>query len=259
MRVMITKDNVERTFIVYCHTNKINNKKYIGITCQDPETRWGYKGNNYKQSQPYFAKAIKKYSWDGFTHEILFEGLTAQEASDKEIELIAFYHTYIGDPECQGYNLTRGGFGGVKYLTEEDRRAAVNKSSLECKKAWRASIKLDPDADKAYREKECLRSKKRMQDPIQYRKMLDKNNRIVAKNKQDPVKKEKIQAAKRQVKKDVLCIRNQLKSIYQQNRHLFTEEQRHLIFDFKPDGKNYVCTSKKQLQNILSQIIMEEQ
>jgi group I intron endonuclease len=256
---MITKDNVERTFIVYCHTNKINSKKYIGITCQDPEVRWGYRGNCYKQSQPYFAAAIKKYGWENFTHEILFEGLTAQEAHVKEIELIAYYHTYIGDPECWGYNLTRGGFGGVKYLTEEERKAAINTSSLEHKRRWLVELRQDTDAYEAYLQKERIRSKKRMQDPVQYRKMLDKNNRIVAKNKQDPVKKEKIQAAKRQVKKDVLCIRNQLKSIYQQNSHLFTEEQRHLIFDFKPDGKNYVCTSKKQLQNILSQIIMEEQ
>ena len=251
---MITKNNVDRTFIVYCHTNKVNSKKYIGITCQEPEVRWGYMGNNYKQSQPYFAKAIKKYGWDGFTHEILFDGLTAQEANDKEIDLIAFYHTYIGDPECRGYNLTRGGFGGVKYLTEEDRRAAVNKSSLEYKKAWRASIKLDPEADKAYREKECLRSKQRAQDPAQYRKMLDKQNRNVAKYKQDPVKKEKINRAKRQVQQDVKRIRTELKALYQQDNSLFTEEQRHLIFDFKADRKSYACTSKKQLSALLQQI-----
>ena len=251
---MITKANVERTFIVYCHTNKINGKKYIGITCQDAEVRWGYKGNNYLQKQPYFAAAIKKYGWENFTHEILFEGLTAQEAHDKEIELIAYYHTYVGDSECWGYNLTRGGFGGVKYLTEEDRRAAVNKSSLERKKAWRVAIKLDLEADKAYREKECLRSKKRMQDPIQYRKMLDKNNRNVAKYKQDPIKKEKINNAKRQVQQDVKQIRAELKALYQQDNNLFTEEQRHLIFDFKADRKSYVCTSKKQLSAILQQI-----
>ncbi len=254
MRIMIIKANVERTFIVYCHTNKINGKKYIGITCQDPETRWGYCGNCYKQSQPYFAAAIKKYGWDNFSHEILFEGLTALEANDKEIELIAYYHTYIGDPECCGYNLTRGGLGGVKYLTEEDRRAAINKSSRESKKAWREAIRLDAATDEAYRTKECLRSKQRAKDPLQYRKMLDKNNRNVAKYKQDPIKKEKITNAKRQVQQDVKRIRAELKSLCQQDNSLFTEEQRHLIFDFKADRKSYVCTSKKQLSAILQQI-----
>ena len=251
---MLHKDTIDRLFIVYYHTNKLNNKKYIGITCQDPEIRWGYKGNNYKQSQPYFAKAIKKYGWENFTHEVLFEGLSAKEANDKEIELIAYYHTYVGDSDCKGYNLTRGGFGGVKYLTEEDRRAAINKSSRESKKSSRAAIRLNQEADKAYREKECLRSKHRMQDPIQYRKILDKNNRNVRKYKQDPIKKEKINKAKRQVQQDVKLIRAELKTMYLQNSDLFTEEERHLIFDFKADRKNYVCTSKKQLSAILQQV-----
>ena len=48
-------------FYVYIHTNKINNKKYIGITCQNPSKRWR-NGNGYKNG--YFAKAIKKYGWD---------------------------------------------------------------------------------------------------------------------------------------------------------------------------------------------------
>lgn len=247
---MVTKD-IDRAFVVYCHTNKINNKKYIGITCQEPEIRWGYNGNNYKQAQPYFARAIHKYGWDNFSHEILFEGLTAQEASDKEIELIASYNTYVGDPNCQGYNLTRGGFGGVKYLTEEDRRQTINKMSNESKKKSRDRLKQDnPEAYEVYLQKERARNKKRIADPVQYRKLLDKTNRNVAKYKQDPIKKEKIRAAKKQVLTDVKQLRNSLKDLYKQKPEIFTEEQRHLIFDFKADRKTYVCTSKKQLQGI---------
>lgn len=255
--IMTAKNSTDRRFTVYCHINKINDKKYIGITCQVPEIRWGHNGNNYKQAQPYFARAIHKYGWENFSHEILFENLTAQEAQAKEIELIALYHTYVGDPECCGYNLTRGGFGGIKYITEEERKAAVNKSSRKRKKAWRENLRLDLDADKAYREKECLRSKKRLQDPEQYRKILDKNNRNIAKYKQDPLKKEKIQAAKKQVFTDIKQIRNNLKDLYNQKPDLFTEEQRHLIFDFKANRKTYICTSKKQLQKIQQQIYVQ--
>ena len=253
---MITKDS-DRLFVVYCHTNKVNGKRYIGITCQIPEVRWGYNGNNYKQSQPYFAAAIKKYGWDNFIHEILYSGLTANEAQNKEIELIALYHTYVGDSKCCGYNLTRGGFGGVKYLTEEERKAAINESSRKSKKVWREQLKLDTEADKTYREKECIRSKQRMQNAVQYRKILDKNNRNVAKYKQDPIKKAKICIAKKQVLEDVKQIRTSLKELYKHKPNIFSEEQRHLIFDFKADRKNYVCTSKKQLQAIQQQIYLQ--
>ena len=41
-------------YTVYIHTNKSNNKVYIGITKQTPERRWGKNGVNYK-STPYFS------------------------------------------------------------------------------------------------------------------------------------------------------------------------------------------------------------
>jgi len=66
-------------FCVYMHTNKLNGKKYIGITQQEPKKRWksGY-GYSYGAS-PHFERAIKKYGWaKGFDHEILYTGLTIQ-------------------------------------------------------------------------------------------------------------------------------------------------------------------------------------
>lgn len=55
-------------YCVYIHTNKINNKKYVGQTCRDPIKRWGNDGSGYlkvnkkgKYQQPKFAFAIQKY------------------------------------------------------------------------------------------------------------------------------------------------------------------------------------------------------
>lgn len=100
---------------VYMHVNRANQKKYIGITKQRPDRRW-QNGYGYRDS-PRFFNAIEKYGWDGFTHEILFTHLTADEAAKKEIELIAKYQTL--NPE-HGYNLDPGG-GGAQPKTAETR------------------------------------------------------------------------------------------------------------------------------------------
>lgn len=102
---------LEKRYIVYCHTNKISTKKYIGITCQKPNKRW-QNGNGYK-TQPQFWRAIQKYGWEEFTHEILFSDLTKEEAEAKEVELIAKWRT--NQPEY-GYNSTTGGEGVHGYV-----------------------------------------------------------------------------------------------------------------------------------------------
>lgn len=92
-------------YFVYLHNNKINNKKYIGITKQKPENRWGLNGYNYNSS-PYFYVAIQKYGWDNFEHIILYKNLTKEEACEKEIELINKYKT---QNKKYGYNIMEGG------------------------------------------------------------------------------------------------------------------------------------------------------
>lgn len=89
------------------HTNKINNKKYVGITYQKPSLRWRSHGQGYKGCT-YFYNAIKKYGWDNFEHKILLENLTEEEAEEKEIELIKFYGTQVPN----GYNIDAGGYSG---------------------------------------------------------------------------------------------------------------------------------------------------
>ncbi len=112
---MTILDDERKIYKVYIHTNKINGKKYVGITCQDPpEKRW-LNGNGYKEN-PKFYKSIIKYGWDNFNHEIVVDGLNGLDALLKEGELIRKYQTTLD--KC-GYNISEGAYVtdlGTVYL-----------------------------------------------------------------------------------------------------------------------------------------------
>lgn len=118
----------EKKWCVYCHTNKANGKKYFGITSRDPEKRWK-DGNGYR-NQIVFWRAICKYTWDGFTHEIIVDNLTEYEAKEKEIELIASYKTNCNKYHnpMYGYNMTNGGDGTYGYFPTEETCKKISDS-----------------------------------------------------------------------------------------------------------------------------------
>lgn len=91
-------------YIVYKHENLINHKVYIGITCNYPKRRWKA-GSGYKHND-YFYKSIKKYGWDNFKHDVLYENLTKEQAEEIEIDLIKKYDSTNKE---KGYNIHTGG------------------------------------------------------------------------------------------------------------------------------------------------------
>lgn len=105
------------TYCVYVHTNKINGKKYVGQTINGykPEKRW-VNGNGYKKCA-YFYKAIQKYGWDNFEHEIIASNLTQDEANHFEELLIEKLCTMNSK---NGYNLKSGGENNK--LSEETKK-----------------------------------------------------------------------------------------------------------------------------------------
>lgn len=109
-----------QTFKVYKHT-LFDGRAYIGITCQPLSRRWR-DGEGYKNSS-YFYKAIQKYGWDAFEHEVLFDNLTEEEATAKEKELIAEYQT---QDRAYGFNLTGGGEGLFNASSELRKRIGEN-------------------------------------------------------------------------------------------------------------------------------------
>lgn len=102
------------TYTVYCHINKTNGKKYVGITKRPVEKRWsngrGYNGNSI------FRKAINKYGWDNFDHEIIASKLTKQEAENFERLLIKKLNT---TDNKFGYNISFGGYA-MEYRHHTD-------------------------------------------------------------------------------------------------------------------------------------------
>ncbi len=90
---------------VYIHTNKKSGKRYVGITSQTPEDRW-MGGHGYSRHLK-FGRAISKYGWNGFEHEVIYNGLSEIEAKNTERDLIA---KFLTQDDRYGYNMTSGGY-----------------------------------------------------------------------------------------------------------------------------------------------------
>lgn len=115
----------DKKWCVYVHTNKINSKRYVGITGRKTDVRWGFNGNGYKGQV--FFHAIDKHGWGNFEHEIITEGVSEQEAKLLEIELISKYNS---NSSQYGYNVTGGG-DGLFNPTDEIRKNISKRVSGE--------------------------------------------------------------------------------------------------------------------------------
>lgn len=110
---------------VYKHTAP-NGKVYIGITSQTTERRWR-NGNGYR-SCTYFYRAIQKYGWDNIKHEILLDGLSKEEACERERFYISIYDSAN---QNFGYNLDNGGSVGKKLSEEQIEKMKMFRHSPE--------------------------------------------------------------------------------------------------------------------------------
>lgn len=125
-------------YLVYCYTNKINNKKYIGITSRSIDEREAnhiYESKN-KSNKCYnapFKRAIRKYSINGFTREILDIVDSLEEACELEKFYIKKYQTYYKYKNSNGYNAT---LGGELLQMPRDRVVQIDSDTLEVSKVW---------------------------------------------------------------------------------------------------------------------------
>jgi group I intron endonuclease len=108
---------------VYKHTCP-DGKVYIGATSKLPRVRWNY-GYGYRGTL--FFTAITKYGWNNIQHEVLATDLTAEQAHELEVLLIAQHDST--NPE-RGYNRASGGRGTPGVVISEETRQKLVTSHL---------------------------------------------------------------------------------------------------------------------------------
>lgn len=113
---------------IYKIENLINGKVYIGQS-KDIQKRWTEHrkiaekiNETYRCS--YIHNAIKKYGIENFSFSVI-EKCPLEDLDEKEIKWIAYYHSYVNDPLCNGYNLTIGGQGTQK-ISSDDIQNIIN-------------------------------------------------------------------------------------------------------------------------------------
>lgn len=148
----------ERTYTVYCHTNKTNGKKYVGITKQTLNQRWR-QGKGYGKTAPIY-KAIKHYGWDGFDHDVLEDGLTYEEACEAE-------KRYIRELNClvpNGYNLEYGG----------NANKGCNEITRKKMSEMRKGVKQNISEEERKRRSEFMKKICPMHDPVLKKKCMER-------------------------------------------------------------------------------------
>lgn len=157
-------EQVDRIYKVYKHTlpmdisKKENDMVYIGITSQENVfDRWGNNGNHYKYNE-HFSRAISKYGWQNFLHEVLFDGLTKEEAENFEIKLIAEYNSAN---EKFGYNKALGRSSVGKH-TEETKNIISQKAKERFK---------NPENNPMYNKHHTEEAKKKISQKATGRKL----------------------------------------------------------------------------------------
>ena len=139
-------------YSIYCITNTITNKKYIGFTKRSTEKRFKTHISEAKRNLygMYLHNSIRKYGKENFVVETLMSNLSYDDAARIETETILSINTI----QPYGYNEHQGGKGGCKNLSEELRKKLSdakkgcipwNKNKVGKQDAW--NLKKDKTSD----------------------------------------------------------------------------------------------------------------
>lgn len=107
--------------VVYCITNTVNGKKYIGQTVGSVTKRWKNHISD-KTGCRLLKNAINKYGPEAFTIRLIASAQCAEELNALEATLIVENDTRNRD---KGYNLNEGGKSGRQHPETGEKKAAA--------------------------------------------------------------------------------------------------------------------------------------
>lgn len=132
-------------FSIYKATNKINNKVYIGIDKNWPTRKYAHKSKAKLNDGFLFHKAIRKYGWDNFEWQIIYQTHDYDHLKRVESFFIEEYNSFEN-----GYNQTKGGEGSVGKLQSEKNKIeqSIRRSLSNKKSRWYNNGKENTFSDK---------------------------------------------------------------------------------------------------------------
>lgn len=136
------------TWCIYKHTLKNTELSYIGQT-NNIKARW--KPSAYKGCRKFY-QAIKTYGWDNFTHEVLVDNLTLDEANQLETFFINKFNSIE-----HGFNLNTG---GDNKLASQETKEKMSKTRLGVPKT-ESHKKAISNALKGYKQSEIHKANNR--------------------------------------------------------------------------------------------------
>lgn len=147
--------------IIYCYTNTLNGKKYIGQTI-NPSSRYNthkssYLNPNDKEYDSLLHRAFRKYGFENFHYEIL-----ADDIDDINLlnELEIYYIKHYNCKTPNGYNVENGGKNCTKPKTLEHRKKEIwgqakltEEEVIELRKAYRDKKSPTEIYNKKYKDR----------------------------------------------------------------------------------------------------------
>lgn len=124
----------EKMWKVYRYWIVLNGEEWSYVGCTKLRYRADRAGNIKTGKKylrcPKFGTAIKQYGFSSFSYEVIEEGLSQEEAYEREQYWIQFYNSIE-----HGFNLTKGGLGSLGIQQSEElkrKRANARKKPIIC-------------------------------------------------------------------------------------------------------------------------------